>query len=389
MINFRFHLVSLIAVFLALGLGILVGSTVIDQRIVNRLDSEIKQRAQGEHGSARRTSKQLAKRELSSSSSSSTRPAPFVGDGRLDGSSVAVVAERGVDERRGEADGAGAAARRGRRRARGAVARRLVAARHRRARPGRSQSALDLQRRPRRRCATRALDLLARRLAKAPAAIDHDDDHVVDVAVDADVDVERRGDDHDVVDARRQSVDVLDALEQAGFLERRPTASASAFDTFPAHAAHVLVITGDDSHFAGSDLTAAFARALVDAEAADRGRRGLRRGQRSGRPRPSAARRSRRSSTTSVLSQVGLDGRRPRAGRRVGSPRCSRSRSSGAATSVTTATARARRRRCRRIRHDAACVMTHARSSGRSRAPRSAWAASPRSRASPASCACS
>ena len=41
MINFRFHLVSLIAVFLALGLGILVGSTVVDQVIVDRLDHEI------------------------------------------------------------------------------------------------------------------------------------------------------------------------------------------------------------------------------------------------------------------------------------------------------------------------------------------------------------
>ena len=42
MINFRFHLVSLIAVFLALGLGILVGSTVVDQVIVDRLDREIR-----------------------------------------------------------------------------------------------------------------------------------------------------------------------------------------------------------------------------------------------------------------------------------------------------------------------------------------------------------
>jgi hypothetical protein len=41
MINFRFHLVSLIAVFLALGLGILVGSSVVDRVIVNRLDDEI------------------------------------------------------------------------------------------------------------------------------------------------------------------------------------------------------------------------------------------------------------------------------------------------------------------------------------------------------------
>ena len=48
MINFRFHLVSLVAVFLALGLGILVGSTVIDQGIVNRLDSEINHVQEGE-----------------------------------------------------------------------------------------------------------------------------------------------------------------------------------------------------------------------------------------------------------------------------------------------------------------------------------------------------
>jgi hypothetical protein len=40
-INFRFHLVSLVAVFLALALGVVVGSTVIDQTIVDRLSSQI------------------------------------------------------------------------------------------------------------------------------------------------------------------------------------------------------------------------------------------------------------------------------------------------------------------------------------------------------------
>lgn len=43
MINFRFHLVSLIAVFLSLALGIVIGSTLIDRAIVdalrNRIDS--------------------------------------------------------------------------------------------------------------------------------------------------------------------------------------------------------------------------------------------------------------------------------------------------------------------------------------------------------------
>jgi hypothetical protein len=40
-INFRFHLVSLVAVFLALALGVVVGSTVIDKAIVDRLSSQI------------------------------------------------------------------------------------------------------------------------------------------------------------------------------------------------------------------------------------------------------------------------------------------------------------------------------------------------------------
>ncbi len=43
MVNFRFHIVSLIAVFLALGLGILMGSTVVKGAIVDRLDREIDQ----------------------------------------------------------------------------------------------------------------------------------------------------------------------------------------------------------------------------------------------------------------------------------------------------------------------------------------------------------
>ena len=42
MINFRFHLVSLIAVFLALALGVVMGSTVIDRAVVNGLENRIK-----------------------------------------------------------------------------------------------------------------------------------------------------------------------------------------------------------------------------------------------------------------------------------------------------------------------------------------------------------
>lgn len=41
MVNFRFHLVSLVAVFLALGIGIVLGSTVIDQVTVQGLENNI------------------------------------------------------------------------------------------------------------------------------------------------------------------------------------------------------------------------------------------------------------------------------------------------------------------------------------------------------------
>jgi hypothetical protein len=41
LINFRFHLVSLVAIFLALGVGLIVGSTVIDQATVQGLERNV------------------------------------------------------------------------------------------------------------------------------------------------------------------------------------------------------------------------------------------------------------------------------------------------------------------------------------------------------------
>ncbi len=41
MISFRYHLVSIVAVFLALGLGVLAGTTVIDQQLVESLRAQI------------------------------------------------------------------------------------------------------------------------------------------------------------------------------------------------------------------------------------------------------------------------------------------------------------------------------------------------------------
>ena len=42
MISFRFHLISLTAIFLALALGIVLGTTVVEKATVNVLESRIK-----------------------------------------------------------------------------------------------------------------------------------------------------------------------------------------------------------------------------------------------------------------------------------------------------------------------------------------------------------
>ncbi len=95
MINFRFHVVSLIAIFLALALGVVIGAGVIDRGVVdtlnNRLDSvESKSdRIQSENSALKDRDTQLQ---------------GFVGDvqpfavsSRLLGDDVGVVAVRGVD----------------------------------------------------------------------------------------------------------------------------------------------------------------------------------------------------------------------------------------------------------------------------------------------------
>jgi hypothetical protein len=95
MINFRFHLVSLIAVFLALGLGILVGSTFVDQVIVDRLDREISG-ARRDTNAANAQNAQL-KDSLAQTDDFLARSAAYTVEGRLQSVPVAVVAERGVD----------------------------------------------------------------------------------------------------------------------------------------------------------------------------------------------------------------------------------------------------------------------------------------------------
>jgi hypothetical protein len=93
-INFRFHLVSLVAVFLALTLGIVMGSTVIDRAIVDRLSSQIdsvKKRADAERAENRVLRDQIKGLETFIAQSQ-----PQVTGRRLNQVSVTVVAVRGV-----------------------------------------------------------------------------------------------------------------------------------------------------------------------------------------------------------------------------------------------------------------------------------------------------
>ena len=94
MINFRFHLVSLVAVFLALALGVVMGSTVIDRAIVDRLSTQIdsvKKRADEQRAENRTLRDQIKSYETFVAQSQ-----PQVNGRRLNQVPVTVVAVRGV-----------------------------------------------------------------------------------------------------------------------------------------------------------------------------------------------------------------------------------------------------------------------------------------------------
>jgi hypothetical protein len=98
MINFRFHMVSLIAIFLALALGVLVGAGVIDRGVVDTLNSRLDK--------VERTSEQRqlendvlkAARDRDSQTIESLQQLAL--PNRLDGEFLGLVAIRGVDKDR-------------------------------------------------------------------------------------------------------------------------------------------------------------------------------------------------------------------------------------------------------------------------------------------------
>ncbi len=96
MINFRFHLVSLVAVFLALALGVMMGATVIDRAIVNGLETRID--TVGKRADRTRDENVALKARLDALERYSEQALPLLVGERLKGVPVAVLAVRGVDE---------------------------------------------------------------------------------------------------------------------------------------------------------------------------------------------------------------------------------------------------------------------------------------------------
>lgn len=95
MINFRFHVVSLIAIFLALALGVVIGAGVIDRGVVDALDSRL--------NTVERNSDRI-KSENSALTERNDQQNDMIGDlqpwavsGALLGDDVGIVAVRGVD----------------------------------------------------------------------------------------------------------------------------------------------------------------------------------------------------------------------------------------------------------------------------------------------------
>ena len=96
MINFRFHLVSLVAVFLALALGVMMGATVIDRAIVNGLEARIDR--VGDRADETRDENLALKARLDALEAYAEQALPLIVGDRLTGVPVAMVAVRGVNE---------------------------------------------------------------------------------------------------------------------------------------------------------------------------------------------------------------------------------------------------------------------------------------------------
>ena len=97
MIPWRYHLVSIMAIFLALGLGVVVGTTVINPGLVKNLNNQTNGLRQ-ELKDQRKTDLDL-RSQLATMTAFGDQAMPYLVAGRLTGTQVVVVTEEGVDAR--------------------------------------------------------------------------------------------------------------------------------------------------------------------------------------------------------------------------------------------------------------------------------------------------
>jgi len=100
MINLRYHIISIVAVFLALGIGLALGSTFISSAVVSRLEGEIDQLRTERDGLREGSAELTAELETLVAELDQFEEAalPIVAQGRLDGSRVVLMAVEGVDD---------------------------------------------------------------------------------------------------------------------------------------------------------------------------------------------------------------------------------------------------------------------------------------------------
>lgn len=96
MIDFRYHLISLIAVFLALGLGILMGSVVLSEKYVRRLENRVAQFE--EEVDARREEVSALNDRIDSFQEFALESQPRLIEGALAGEEVVLFETDGTDE---------------------------------------------------------------------------------------------------------------------------------------------------------------------------------------------------------------------------------------------------------------------------------------------------
>lgn len=95
MISFRFHLVSMVAVFLALGLGVLTGTTVLNRGIVVQLERQTEALEEG-RAQLRETVEVLRAQQEEWTRFGETIAGPLVG-GRLSGTEVVLLTQEGTE----------------------------------------------------------------------------------------------------------------------------------------------------------------------------------------------------------------------------------------------------------------------------------------------------